>query len=55
MSEGDVLVFENVCFYLGEEKNDFELVKVFVELVDVYVNDVFGVVYCVYVLIEGIV
>lgn len=55
MKDGDVFVLENVCFYSGEEKNDFEFVKVFVEFVDVYVNDVFGVVYCVYVFIVGIV
>lgn len=55
MNEGDVLVFENVCFYVGEEKNDVEFVKEFVVFVDIFVNDVFGVVYCVYVFIVGIV
>ncbi|WP_243290356.1 phosphoglycerate kinase [Bacillus sp. FJAT-47783] len=42
MSEGDVLVLENVRFYPGEEKNDADLSKAFAELADVYVNDAFG-------------
>ncbi|MRX72316.1 phosphoglycerate kinase [Bacillus lacus] len=42
LSEGDVLLLENVRFYPGEEKNDPELAKAFAELADVYVNDAFG-------------
>jgi len=42
MSEGDVLLLENVRFYPGEEKNDPELAKEFAALADVYVNDAFG-------------
>ncbi|ODG90513.1 MULTISPECIES: phosphoglycerate kinase [Bacillaceae] len=42
MSEGDVLLLENVRFYPGEEKNDEALAKEFASLADVYVNDAFG-------------
>ncbi|WP_246942568.1 phosphoglycerate kinase [Bacillus pinisoli] len=42
LSEGDVLLLENVRFYPGEEKNDAELSKEFAKLADVYVNDAFG-------------
>ncbi|WP_214483621.1 phosphoglycerate kinase [Bacillus sp. SM2101] len=42
LSEGDVLLLENVRFYPGEEKNDPELAKAFAELADIYVNDAFG-------------
>ncbi|WP_342045647.1 phosphoglycerate kinase [Bacillus sp. OTU530] len=42
MSEGDVLLLENVRFYAGEEKNDPALAKEFAALADLYVNDAFG-------------
>ncbi|GGE81440.1 phosphoglycerate kinase [Priestia taiwanensis] len=42
MTEGDVLVLENVRFYAGEEKNDDALAKEFAALADVFVNDAFG-------------
>ncbi|WP_421381309.1 phosphoglycerate kinase [Bacillus salacetis] len=42
MSDGDVLLLENVRFYPGETKNDPELAKEFAALADVYVNDAFG-------------
>ncbi len=42
MSEGDVLLLENVRFYAGEEKNDPTLAKEFAALADLYVNDAFG-------------
>lgn len=53
--KGDVLFLENICFYFGEEENDLIFVVLLVVFGQVYVNDVFLVVYCVYVLIEGIV
>lgn len=55
MVNGDVVLLENVCFFVEEEKNEVGFVEKFVGLVEVYVNDVFGVVYCVYVFIEGVI
>lgn len=59
MKDGDVVVFENICFEdvdgKKESKNDIELGKYWVLLGDVFVNDVFGIVYCVYVFNVGIV
>lgn len=42
MTEGDILLLENVRFEPGEEKNDPELSKQFARMADVYVNDAFG-------------
>ena len=55
LKNGDIFLFENVCFYVEEEVNDFVFAVKLVENIDVYINDVFGVVYWVYVLIVGIV
>lgn len=56
---GDVLMFENICFEdldgNKEFKNNLELGKYWVLLGDVFVNDVFGIVYRVYVFNVGIV
>ncbi|OZM56031.1 phosphoglycerate kinase [Lottiidibacillus patelloidae] len=42
LSDGGILLLENVRFYAGEEKNDLELAKQFADLADIYVNDAFG-------------
>ncbi|MFC4355138.1 phosphoglycerate kinase [Chryseomicrobium palamuruense] len=42
MSEGDVVLLENVRFHAGEEKNDPALAEQFAKLADVFVNDAFG-------------
>jgi len=42
MSEGSVILLENVRFHKGEEKNDPELSRQFAALADVFVNDAFG-------------
>ncbi len=43
MKEGDILLLENLRFYIGEEKNDPELAKDLAKLCDVYVDDAFAV------------
>jgi phosphoglycerate kinase len=54
LSEGEVLLLENVRFYPGEEKNDPELAKAFAELCDLYVNDAFGAAHRAHASTEGI-
>ena len=43
MSNGSVLLLENVRFYEEETKNDKEFAKELASLADIYVNDAFGV------------
>ena len=42
MSEGDIVLLENVRFDSREEKNDLEFAKQLASMADVYVNDAFG-------------
>ncbi len=42
LSEGQVLLLENVRYYAGEEKNDPEFSRQLASLGDVFVNDAFG-------------
>ncbi|SFD95826.1 phosphoglycerate kinase [Lentibacillus persicus] len=42
VSDGDILLIENVRFEPGEEKNDPELSQAFADMADLYVNDAFG-------------
>ena len=42
LSEGEVLLLENLRFHKEEEQNDEEFSKRLAELCDVYVNDAFG-------------
>ena len=43
MNAGDVILLENLRFYIGEEKNDPEFAKQLAALCDVYVDDAFAV------------
>lgn len=69
LSFGLVILLENLCFYVEEEgkgvDSDGNKVKVskedvgkfcvfLVKLGDIYVNDVFGIVYCVYGFMVGV-
>jgi len=42
LSDGDVILLENLRFYPGETKNDPEFAKDLASLAEVYVNDAFG-------------
>jgi phosphoglycerate kinase len=42
MNDGDVVMFENVRFNVGEKKDDEALSKAYAELCDIYVMDAFG-------------
>lgn len=42
MSEGDILLIENVRFEQGEEQNDPALAEAFSQMADIFVNDAFG-------------
>ncbi|MDY7043969.1 MULTISPECIES: phosphoglycerate kinase [unclassified Virgibacillus] len=42
VSDGDIVLIENVRFEAGEEKNDENLVQAFASMADYYVNDAFG-------------
>ncbi|MFD1362510.1 phosphoglycerate kinase [Lentibacillus salinarum] len=42
VSNGDIVLIENVRFEPGEEKNDPDLAQAFADMADLYVNDAFG-------------
>ncbi|MFD2045044.1 phosphoglycerate kinase [Ornithinibacillus salinisoli] len=42
LSDGDILLIENVRFEAGETNNDPELAQAFADMADYYVNDAFG-------------
>ncbi|XP_022845651.1 phosphoglycerate kinase, chloroplastic [Olea europaea var. sylvestris] len=54
LSEGDVLLLENVRFYKEEEKNDSEFAKKLASLADIYVNDAFGTAHRAHASTEGV-
>ncbi len=43
MKDGDIVLLENLRFYVGEEKNDPEYAKQLARLCDVYIDDAFAV------------
>jgi len=54
MKDGDVLLLENLRFYLQEEKNDPDFCRQLAELADVYVNDAFGTAHRAHASTEGV-
>jgi phosphoglycerate kinase len=54
MSNGDVLLLENVRFYKEEEKNEPEFAKKLAAVADLYVNDAFGTAHRAHASTEGV-
>jgi phosphoglycerate kinase len=54
MSNGDVILLENVRFYPEEEKNDPEFAKKLASVADLYVNDAFGTAHRAHASTEGV-
>jgi phosphoglycerate kinase len=54
MSDGDVLLLENIRYEPGETKNDPELAHELADLADVYVNDAFGAAHRAHASTEGV-
>ncbi|SFL82900.1 phosphoglycerate kinase [Salibacterium qingdaonense] len=54
LTEGEVLLLENLRFEAGEEENDETLSKNLASLADVYVNDAFGAAHRAHASTEGI-
>lgn len=43
MSDGSIILLENVRFYVGEEENDDDFARILASLADLYVNDALAV------------
>jgi len=54
MSEGDIVLLENLRFHPGEEENDEEFSKSLARLADYYINDAFGAAHRAHASIVGI-
>lgn len=54
MSEGQVILLENVRYYAGEEKNDPEFAKELASVAEAYVNDAFGTAHRAHASTEGV-
>ncbi|MBC6435187.1 phosphoglycerate kinase [Nostoc sp. HG1] len=54
MSNGDVILLENVRFHPEEEKNDPEFAKKLASIADLYVNDAFGTAHRAHASTEGV-
>src|SRR6266850_4894308 len=54
MKPGDVLLLENVRFYIEEEANDPQFSEKLAKLADVYVNDAFGAAHRAHASTEGV-
>lgn len=54
LSEGEILLLENLRFHPGEESNNRELAEQLAQLADVYVNDAFGAAHRAHASTEGV-
>ncbi len=54
MSDGDIVLIENLRFHKEEEKNDEEFSKALAKLADYYINDAFGAAHRAHASIVGI-
>ncbi len=54
LKDGDVLLFENMRFDAGEEKNDSEFAKAIAKLGDIFVNDAFSAAHRAHATTEGL-
>ncbi|OGW75012.1 MAG: phosphoglycerate kinase, partial [Nitrospirae bacterium RIFCSPHIGHO2_02_FULL_40_19] len=54
MSEGDIILLENLRFHKEEEENDEEFSKSLAKLADYYINDAFGAAHRTHASIVGI-
>jgi phosphoglycerate kinase len=54
LSDGEILMLENIRYEPGETDNDPELARALADLADVYVNDAFGVAHRAHASTEGV-
>lgn len=54
LKEGELMVLENLRFHAGEKNNDPDFAKALASLMDVYVNDAFGVSHRVHASVVGV-
>lgn len=54
LSDGEIILLENVRFYDEEEKNDADFAKQLADLAEIYVNDAFGTAHRAHASTEGI-
>jgi phosphoglycerate kinase len=54
MTDGDVLLLENLRFHTGETKNDPDFAKALAENADIYVNNAFGTAHRAHASTEGV-
>lgn len=54
LSDGEILLLENLRFYPGEEKNDPDFAKELASLAELYVSDAFGTVHRAHASTEGV-
>jgi len=54
LKNGEILLLENLRFYLGEEQNDEEFSKELASLADIYINDAFATAHRIHASTNGI-